>query len=181
MTTYTEYMDGLYDWLALVSGFDAANIFRRHQQNPDLGADVNWISYKEIGGTARDYPLEKTEDNAGAPGEQMDVTRVIDGTSIISVNVYAENGADVLRNLWLSRFERDPRKILADAKAVLVQMSGPRDLTELSDTQWKQRYQADFTFNIFTERTETDYIMDIVDMTGKVENDTVTIYVDRNG
>lgn len=181
MTVYSNYMDGIFDWLALVTGYNASNIFRQHQQNPDLGPDANWITYKEIGGTVKDYPLVKTEANVAAPTEEIDITRILPGKSIVSVNVYALNGADVLRNLWLSRFERAPRVVLDTAKTVLNFMSGPRDLSELSDTKWKHRYQADFTFEVFTERVETDYIADIFDLEGTVENDTVSIYVDRNG
>lgn len=181
MTTHTEYMDGLFDWFALVTGFNSANIFRQHQQNPDLGPDVEWLTYKEIGGDIRDYPLVKTTASGTAPGEQVDMTRVISGTSIVSVNVFAVNGADVLRNLWLSRWERAPRVTLKAAKAVLMFMGGPRDLSSLSDTKWKHRYQADFTFRVFTERVESDYIVDIVELDGKIDDDDVAINVDRNG
>lgn len=183
MTVYADYMDGVYDWLALVTGFDPDNIFRRNQQNPDLGPDVEWATYKEISGDVRDYPLVKKEDNdpVGNPGVSLKYTRVLPGTSVVSVNIYAENGFDILRNLFLSREERATRQILAAAKVVLLSMVGPRDLSILSNTKWKNRYQADYTFQEFTERVETDYIVDIVDLTGKVEQDTVEIYVDRNG
>lgn len=183
MTIYTEYMSGVYDWIVAVSGFAAGNVFRRNQENPDLGPDANWATYKEISGETRDYPLVKTVDNSPIinPGVQLDYTRVLPGTSMVSVNIYADNGADILRNMFLARTERATRAIFKTAKIVLLDMSGPRDLSELSDTKWKNRYQADFTFQVFTERVELDYIVDIVDLTGKVEQDTIEIYVDRNG
>lgn len=183
MTVYADYMSGVYDWLALVTAFGAGNIFRRNQENPDLGPDVNWCTYKEISGDVRDYPLEKVIDHAPItnPGVNLDYIRVAPGTSMVSVNVYADNGADVLRNLYASRAERATRAIFKTAKIVLLSMSGPRDLSILSDTKWKNRYQADFTFQVFTERTELDYIVDIVQATGTIETETITIDVDRNG
>ena len=181
MTVYADFMKGLNDWFVLISGIDAANIFRGYQQNPDLGPNVDWLTYKEIDGDSRDYHLQKTEPNATEPTAEQDTTRVLPGTSVVSVNVYAENGADILKSLWLSRAERDARKILKTAKVVLFGMSGPRDLSVLSDTQWKHRWQADFTFRTHTERVETDYIVDVFDLDGKIETDTVNVYVDRNG
>jgi hypothetical protein len=183
MTAYSTFMTGVYDWLYLVTGFGAGNIFRQNQQNPDLGPDVSWATYKEISGTMVDYPLEKVTDHDPdvTPGVQLDTLRVFPGTSMVSVNIYAANGADILRNLYASRAERAPRVLLKTAGVVLLSMAGPRDLAELSNTKWKHRFQADFTFNSFTERTELDYVMDIVDLTGKIETDEVEVYVDRNG
>ena len=182
MTVYATFMSGVFDWLALVTGYAPANIFRRNQENPDLGPDVNWATYKEISGDMRDYPLAKTVDNSPSinPGVNLDYTRVSPGSSMVSVNIYAENGADVLRNLFASRAERASRKLIKAAGASLISMSGPRDLSLLSDTKWKPRYQADFTFYMFTERLETDSIVDIVSLTGMIENDTITIETDRN-
>ena len=138
MTVYSTYMDGIYDWLALVTSFGAGSIFRRDQQNPDLGPDVSWATYKEISGDMRDYPLVKVEDHdpvtsegPGNPGVEVDTTRVFPGTSMVSVNIYAINGADVLRNLHASRVERATRKILTAAGVVLISMTGPRDLSLL--------------------------------------------------
>ena len=186
MTTHVTFMEGLFDWIVLVAGFDADNVFRRNQNNPDRAPSVQWATYKEIGGTTKDYALWKKTENAGAPTEQFDMTRIKDGTTIISMNIYSEDGADVLRNLFESREEREPRKLLKAAGGVLIDMSGPRDLSLLSDTNWKQRYQADFTFNTFTKRVETDYILDVSDINGEMIGSDGTvyetqIYVDRNG
>jgi len=168
-------MDGLYDWFLLVTGFNGANIFRQDQENPDLGTEVNWLTYKEVSGLVRDYPLYKTTASEDNPGTQVDSARIIPGESIVSVNVYAANGADILRKLWLSKYERDPRVILKSAGVTLFQMSGPRDLSMLSDTKWKHRFQADFTFRVFTQIVETDYTVDTTELTGTIEDDTITI------
>ena len=178
MTVYSTFHDALYDWIVDVTGFDPANVFRRNQENPDRAPGVNWATFKEITGDARDYPLE-VKVPVGTAKEEFDTQRIFPGTSTVSVNIYADNGADILRALYDSRAERTTRKRFKDAKAVLLSMAGPRDLTLLSDTTWKARHQADFTFNIFSERTERDFIVDIVRATGKMDDDEVEIYVAR--
>jgi len=178
MTTHNTFLTAVYDWIVLVTGIDKDNVFRRDQENPDKLPGVEWATFKEISGDVRDYPLEK-KTAVGTAKAQYDGTRVFPGTSIVSVNVYAANGADMLRNLYASRTERAPRMLFNTAKAVLLSMAGPRDLSLLSETTWKSRHQADFTFNVFTERVERDYLVDIVDMTGKIETDEIEIYVAR--
>ena len=178
MTTHLTFMDGLYDWLLLVTGFNADNIFRRDQQNPDRDPGVEWATYKVISGDVSDYPLEKSL-AVGTAKEELDIKRIHPGTTIVSVNIYAEDGADVLKNLYASRMERNPRELLKDAGGVLLSMNGPRDLSLLSETTWKARHQAVFTFNTFTQRIERDFIVDITHAKGKMETDEVEIYVER--
>ena len=181
MTTYDGFMKGVYDWIVLNTGFDAANVFRQNQENPDLGAVTEWATYQEISGVNANHPLEKKTANETNPTEQVDYTRITPGEAIVSVNIYAKDGADILRGLWASNNERATREIFKTAKVVLFRMSGPREINQLSNTRWKHRYQADFTFRLHTERVETDYIADIFDLDGKMNDDTVNIYVDRNG
>lgn len=178
MTVYSTFHDALYDWIVDVTGFDPANIFRRNQQNPDRAPGENWATFKEISGDARDYPLE-VRVPVGTAKEEFDDQRIFPGTSVVSVNIYADNGADILRALYDSRTERTTRKRFYDAKAVLLSMAGPRDLSLLSDTTWKARHQADFTFNTFSERTERDSVVDVVRVTGKIDNNEIEINVAR--
>jgi len=180
MTTQNELQTALYNWLVLVTGFGPENIFRSEQNNPDRPNGTSWATFKIIAGESPDYPMWEKSPNPDHPLEQVDILRVNTGSTMVSINIYSENFADILKGLYLSRAERETRILFKDIGASLIDFSGVRDLTLLSDTNWKKRGQADFTFNTFSERTETDYILDDSDLTGYVEPEDINIVVNRN-
>lgn len=184
MTTQVTFMAAIQDWIILVAGFSNQNVFQAQQNGPDRGPGTNWATYQKINGMASDYHMEKTEDaDPGGPneGEVISTTRVRASTSTISVNIYAMDGDDILNGLLDSKTERATRKLFSDVGACLISKSNNRPLFKKSDTLFKPRYQADFTFNTFSQRVETDFNANEFDIKGKIETDEVQIYVDCNG
>lgn len=184
MTTQATFMAAIQDWIILVAGFNDQNVFQAQQNGPDRGPGTNWATYQKINGMASDYHMEKTEDadpDGPTKGELINITRVRTSVSTISVNIYAMNGDDILNGLLDSKTERATRVLFSDVGAVLISKSNNRPLFKKSDTLFKPRYQADFTFNTFSQRVETEFNANEFDIKGTIETDEAQIYVNRNG
>ena len=62
MTVRTLYFTALKGWLELVSGMDPLDVYLSDQNGPDRPPGTPHITFKEIGGDSRDYPLMKRDD-----------------------------------------------------------------------------------------------------------------------
>jgi hypothetical protein len=91
----------------------------------------------------------------------------------ISIEAWALDGVDILSDLKQSKFRADVRKLLGDEGVTLIRSGSTTDLTEVLDTKWVNRFHADFDFYVWrsTARTQTDWLVNRVVLTGKLTND----------
>jgi hypothetical protein len=166
----------IWAWLVAASGYAGGKVYRADQNGPDLWPD-NYITYKIITRDAARH-ADRMYVDPGVPGDTS--TRYITRTVVtVSVNVYAEDGAERLTSIFgLARYSWVCRQILLAADAALLDMGTIRDLTRLTDTGHRPRFQADFVFNWTTSVTVSDNTVDVVEINGIIEGDEVEIVSD---
>ena len=153
-------------WIIEVTGL--TDVFQADQSGPDP-----WpTSYATFKSTAQapnwssDY-----EKVAGAVEGTIDINHVSYMPVTVTINIFDSDGSDLMTKLFNSRKLRTVRDILNPIYTFIDTMSDVRDLTGLNDTEFKPRYQADFTFHYQTKLTDTDYNIDKLSAQGTIDND----------
>ena len=162
----------LIAWISNGTGLAADHIIRANQNGPDLWPD-SFATFQVISAVLHDHEDYKAV-AAAAEGE-ITITHVVQTVLTLSVNIYAPNGDQLLSQLWNSRLTYAGRFDLREIKAANVAFTGVRDLAFLSDTQFRPRFQGDFTINYRTLLDETNNIVDLLSISGKMEDETVTV------
>lgn len=162
----------LVAWIANGTGLAADHVVRANQNGPDLWPD-SFATFQLISTL-----LDNHEDYAKSEGTlvgDIDVTHVVKATLTLSVNVYALNGDQLLTNLWNSRLTYLGRQDLHTINASNIGFAGVNDLTYLSDTEYRPRFQSDFTIDYRTLLAEINKAVDKLTISGKIEDETVTV------
>lgn len=133
----------LHDWIVDVTGYSDQNVIRSNQSGMrPLGDYVTYYLLSENQSVYADW-------NKIDAGEDDDVFVDYDIYSqiIITIDVYALGGFDVLNQLAMSKNLLTTRNILRQENMVLISKGDTRNLTALGDTGWLDRFNADFTFH----------------------------------
>lgn len=164
----------LRDWIIAVTGYGINNVYRTDQEGPR--ADGDYATYKIISSNTAHWPIETREDF----GSDDDVLRKFDyyRPFLVSINVFALDGYDVLDNLANSNDDYRNRQILTNGDGLeLVGLRGEtQDLTGLGDTEHKQRYQATFEFRHFKQGTERNQRILEMQVSGEIGGQDDTAY-----
>lgn len=151
----------LYDWIVLVTGYDAENVIRANQNGPRPVAP--FATWQITTSEPDDYSYTSSELVETPDEEDEEIIHLNASTTImkrhivsVDVNVYDSSGRSKLAELEMSNARTDVRQIFNDSGTVLIGASIVRDLTETIDTKFVPRYQAEFRFRTFVSFTHTD-------------------------
>lgn len=147
----------IHNWIKAITGYDAQHVIKGNQTGKRPKGD--YATYFQIGGTENQYAYKKKVDEIEGepiPGDDVEVTYTTPETVIYDINVFSETGDRVLKDLFKSRNLLIARNILKLGNLVIRYISSTRDLTRFSDTIFRPRYQADFTFGTMNEMKETN-------------------------
>jgi len=104
------------------------------------------------------------ETDLGDDTKQVDyITR---NELMVSVEVYADDGMSQLLSLGKSGYLYRARQVLQPDKLAILRAGDPRKIPFDSDTNWKPRYQCDFTINSYHTITEIIEQIEAYDFTG---------------
>lgn len=162
------------DWIIAVTGYGVNNVYRTDQEGPR--ADGDYATYKIISSITAHWPIETREDF----GSDDDVLRKFDyhRPFLVSINVFALDGYDVLDNLANSNDDYRNRQILTNGAG--IELVGYRneaqDRTGLGDHKFRQRYQATFEFRHFKQGTERNQKVLEIRVSGEIGGHADTAY-----
>jgi len=143
-----DFNQMLYRWITEVTGYPDGYVIKANQNGPrpsEVSLD-DYATYQIISIAPSDYSdVKKSEFNLDLVQAEYTNKSIM----AVSVNVYAGNGRQIIQALLQSRYTLIVRNLLREYKAVLLGASDTRDLTELGDTEYRDRYQADYTFGIY--------------------------------
>lgn len=183
MTIHSTFLVGIHNWIVEVTGLDPQNVFEAKQNGPDRGPGTLWATYEIMTNLTSDYVVCSSQEDADpegpTEGELINSSSTKRRVTTVTVNMYAPNAEDLLTDLDMSTEERTPRKILSDAGCALLPGTSVRALALRSDTVWKKRAVADFTFNTFRTRTVQEENANVFDIRGKIEENETVIYTER--
>lgn len=175
----------LYDWLVLVTGYDEENVIRANQNGPRPVAP--FATWQITTSEPADYSYIETQVVQTPDEEDEEIIHLNGSTTLmkrhivsVDVNIYDPDGRSILSNLEMSNARTDVRQIFAPG-TVLIGASVIRDMTEVMDTKFVPRYQAEFRFRTFVENTHTDvdHIWESYDITGELtDGDEITIPIE---
>lgn len=166
----------IYSWIKAVTGFDDQHIIRANQTGKRPKDD--FITYFLIGGHENDYSHMKKVDEIDSipiPDDNVEVTYTTPETLIYDIQAYSINGKEILKDLLRSKYLFSARNILKIGNLVIANRSEIRNLTLFSDTVFRPRYQADFTFRTMDEMKETNQKILEFELHGKFDNMDVII------
>jgi hypothetical protein len=161
----------LQDWIIAITGYDDQHVIRANQNGPR--PTEPYATYQIISETQADFSYW---DPTTAGGDDVTSTFIVPAMLMVSVDVFAPDGLDKLSALGQSKNLVSIRNLFGPG-IVLRRKRETRDLTELGDTRWRPRYQADFDFARYNELTEGNKRIIDIELTGKIENDDVEVIV----
>jgi hypothetical protein len=147
----------IHNWIKSVTGFDAQHVIRENQVGKRPVED--YVSYFKIGGNENQYAHKKKVDEIDSvpiPDDDVEVTYTTPERIMYSVDIHSLNGERLLKDLFKSRNLLSARNILKLGNLVIVSKSETRNPNLFSDTKYRIRYQADFTFRTMNEMKETN-------------------------
>jgi hypothetical protein len=142
----------IFDWIEVSTVFDDQHIIRENQSGPR--PERPFITYELLSLVPSDFSTPQKIEDPGDPDNTL-ITYYNRARLSISVNVYAENGEEILAELNQSTELLVPRLTLRDGNLALIGMSSVRNLTELGDVGYRPRFQADFDFRWFSTVAES--------------------------
>lgn len=155
----------IYNWLIMISGYNAQNVIRANQGGPvPCGDFLTW----QITSITQDImPANVT----GNISDTYDVTLnfVKEGEFTIDINVYASNGVDILNNLIQSSSNRSVYLLLKAAYYGIKRVGGIQDLSSLQETKTVPRYMCEFVIgytHVYSYK-ETNYLWEKFEVTGE--------------
>lgn len=158
MTTELEIYTALHDWICGFFQIPDEDFAIRANQNgytPQARPEY-YFTYQIIGGLPSNYSNTKKVKKAAPLENFVEATYTNRNGLTISINVYeATDGRNMLAQLEQSRYQLATRLIFQPIGIVLLGCGEIRDLTELGDTDFKPRYQADFNFAVNSEVKES--------------------------
>lgn len=168
--TVSTFHEAMFDWISLITGYASSNVIRGNQNGPRPSGNfatyqVTTVQLADFGGT------EQGDPDVNGKFEYTHTTRNIVS---VDVNIYDLEGWQILQKLDKSNMLLDVRGIFAPLGIVLIGSDAVQDLTQLGDTEWRPRYQAEFRFRTYYEFTEENYIINDYSLEGKVDDDSVT-------
>ena len=142
----------IQQWLIEVSGYDDQHVIRANPKGPKPAGDH--ITYLLLTSPQSDFAEVKKTDLHVDDDIQVDYTHA--AKPAYSVNVYAQDGEDIINDLWASRYLLAPRLILKDEGLVLAAKTGPGAVPQPGDTAWLPQYNATFEFRAFRVSSEVN-------------------------
>lgn len=168
----TQLQPALILWISTGTGIAADHVIRANQNGPDQEPD-SLITFQLINTLLNNHEDYKKEADP-EPGD-ISATHAVKATLTLSVNAYAPNGDQLLAQLWNRRLTYEGRRDLRAVKASNIGFSGVRDLTYKQDGTWRPRFQADFILDYRTLLVETNKTVDKLTLSGKIEDETLTV------
>ncbi len=147
----------IHNWIKSVTGFDGQHVIKENQTGKRPKDD--YVSYFEIGGSENQFAHKKKVDKIDLvpiPDDNVEVTYTTPETVIYSIDIHSLNGKRILDDLFKSRNLLSARNILKLGNLVIAAKSETRNPNLFSDTKYRIRYQADFTFRTMNEMKETN-------------------------
>lgn len=149
MTTEQQIYSALHEWINDFFEQSDEDFSIRANQNgytPQPRAEY-YLTYQIVSGTPSEYSNTFKEVKAPPLENFVSATYLNRNALTISIEIYeAIDGREKLAQLEQSRYELATRLIFQPLGLVLLGCGEIRDLTELGDTDYKARYQADFNF-----------------------------------
>jgi hypothetical protein len=142
----------IQQWLIEVSGYDDQHVIRANPKGPKPSGDH--ITYLLLTSPQSDFAEVKKTDLEVDDDIQVDYTHAT--KPAYSINVYAQNGEDILKDLWASRYTLTPRLILKGGGLALANKAGPGAAPQPGDTTWLPQYNATFEFRAFHVASEVN-------------------------
>lgn len=150
-------------WISEVTHIPSSNVFLLNQNGPAPVGDYACF-------TVLDSQLSQNElkdvidiDETTKTGNERFMHR---DTITVQVDVFADNGHELLNKLYMSRAVWFIRKALHDGGLTLNARSQVRDLSEAGAAMWGARFAADFTFlaeALLSTTTDLDSPQDMFD------------------
>jgi hypothetical protein len=158
MTTEQQIYSALHEWINEFFEMSDDDFSIRANQNgytPQPRAEY-YFTYQIVSGTPSSYS-NTTKVKKDPPLDNFVEATYLNRNDItISVEIYeAIDGREKLAQLEQSRYRLETRLIFQPLGMVLLGCGEIRDLTELGDTDFKPRYQADFNFAVNSEVKES--------------------------
>lgn len=144
------------------------------RQNIDRPLTDKFVTYDIISSTIREEtPVFSVSKGTVAQSAEYESTQVVD--KIVRVNVFNDfdDGEEILHRLYGDyQYDSDVKATLPQSTA-LLRLLNIQDTTYLDDTQWVNRYTADYSFvdMVTTVSIDSDGIIDTVTMGFEFTND----------
>jgi len=171
--------DTIYDWIKFVTGYPDDNIIKANQSgNRPIGPYATYYLVAAI-------PSDSSAMQKKLSADELFVERTFYNrvTLTISVDVYESRGAEILLAAAQSGATQEARIILAASNLTLIKGGTPRAIPEPGDTEYRERYNADFDFYWYSEIGETiDRILemvlggDFVDDQGNEDHEEIEVF-----
>ena len=161
----------IYDWANTVL---SDQIIRADQNGPR--PLTSYATFKIIQSISSDFSLKEESENMPVDDDIIETYRNRHKV-IVDVNLYHEDGIDLLGKLDQARYLLDARLILQAANSVLIGSGDIRDLSPLGDTGFRPRYQSEFNFYSWNELTQPNQKILIINLQGKFDNTNINIDV----
>jgi len=180
--TRAEIYKAVRDWIALVSGISENYVFAAPSNGPRPPQGVPYITYAFLSASSSDFSWQTQEpiyDTESGKIIRSEITLHTPRRIVLSVNVYALTGMDILDRLYDSRWDYTHRGALSTAGLVLRGRSAIRDLSAIGPTQHDPRFQADLNFALIGQYIYTDYVVDAIEINGHIETQDEQITAER--
>jgi hypothetical protein len=144
-------------WVQSVTGYDDQHVIQANQTGPRPS-----IPYATIGPSTDEtefFPnVKRTKKPWAGPGPDPDPTILVENTfqreNVITINVYSDDGENVLSALETSMHLWEPRMLLMEAGIALQGKGTTRNLTRFEDTKYLSRFLSDFIFLSYSKNKE---------------------------
>jgi hypothetical protein len=156
----------LKSWVMEITGYDNQHVIL---ENEDGGRPVGpFATFDILTILPGAHPNVKKTDLGDKTFQVEYATRNV---LMVSVEVYAQDGMDHLQSLAKSNYLFAVRQILNAEKLAIMRAGDPRKIPFDSDTNWKGRYQCDFTMNSYHTISEIIEQIEAYDFTGSFVHD----------
>jgi hypothetical protein len=159
----------IYDWIKTVL---SDSVIRSDQNGPQPKG--SYATFKIMQSIKSDFSLKTKSENSPIDNDIIE-TYTNRHSVIVDVNIYADNGIDLLGKLDQSRYLLNSRLILQAVDCSLVGSGDIRDLTSLGDTEFESRYQSEFTFFSWNTLTQPNQKILTVELKGKFDSTDIDI------
>lgn len=136
---------GIKRWIEVVADLPNANVFKGFQSGPIPNSDYVTFTFLSGGGIKSYYIKNVKPDPNPTNVSKTFVSQRI--RPVYTIDVYSDNGVDIIQDLWSSRVVPPIRSALATSGIVLFDQSMVRNLTNLDVTGYVSRFSVDFTFS----------------------------------
>lgn len=163
----------IQDWIMDITGYDNQHVIEAYQEGPR--PVNNYATYYRLTGNTSIFSEAEKEDLL--VNDDIKVTYRSPKITIFSVDVFADDGEQILADLGQSKNLLAIRLILQADNAVLRSKSDTRFVPTPGDTRWRRHWQADFTFAEYHESTEENQKILEYEITGEIGGLETTIDV----